>query len=700
MASPHLAAKLAARLAAASLHLPVNAPAGARGAQCEREDPLASVLAATLEEERSKGLRSARASASYTSFPREDRSVAFDSSLNFSDISHSDEEYYRKLKELKAVHEESMAKLEKMCQEQLTLRDLHPVMAREDSSSVSSSFASEKNSPIPVMVVTSFSEPDLGLSPSLSTASEEELPSPEKDSPRESRTMAYAKELINNMWKGFSLEDYIQYDSDFGTAKKARRKPKSWVPKVTVPVPFQMTVRDQEKREEALKARSDLEMRQKLLKSDEDEAECKKKFRAHPVPSYVLLPLYEDLVRQSEERRRTAKEKSKAALLASQKPFKFIEREEQKQAIREKLLRDLFKSKRKTKGFKARPVPHFIYRPAANGKSKDGEFYRDMRRQLKSRELQQNPSWPYLPAYRQPRNPRSHGRPRLRHRFLSPDDGDFAEEQKEPFSAQSVPKCSTPGKQCGLRDFARHISKRQKVFADIRADEENLKETCGPYLSSRSKSPVRSAWAKPRPSQRSPPMPTVSSRGREQAIRKSLEEKKMLEEERNRILSKQKQRTKELQKLLATRVKAYDSHHSLAQMLESRVNNLRKSGKARMKEYRQELEEQDKKLQNRPMLFERVAQRNARMAAEKHYSNTLKALGLSEEFVSEKGQSGRVSGNVSRRELRSCTSDKESSCEEESENKEENDFIDTNSQDSCQENKEGVEESRGRGSEE
>ncbi|XP_055485052.1 protein FAM161A isoform X2 [Psammomys obesus] len=644
MASPHLAAKLAARLAAASLHLPVNAPAGARGAQCEREDPLASVLAATLEEERSKGLRSARASASYTSFPREDRSVAFDSSLNFSDISHSDEEYYRKLKELKAVHEESMAKLEKMCQEQLTLRDLHPVMAREDSSSVSSSFASEKNSPIPVMVVTSFSEPDLGLSPSLSTASEEELPSPEKDSPRESRTMAYAKELINNMWKGFSLEDYIQYDSDFGTAKKARRKPKSWVPKVTVPVPFQMTVRDQEKREEALKARSDLEMRQKLLKSDEDEAECKKKFRAHPVPSYVLLPLYEDLVRQSEERRRTAKEKSKAALLASQKPFKFIEREEQKQAIREKLLRDLFKSKRKTKGFKARPVPHFIYRPAANGKSKDGEFYRDMRRQLKSRELQQNPSWPYLPAYRQPRNPRSHGRPRLRHRFLSPDDGDFAEEQKEPFSAQSVPKCSTPGKQCGLRDFARHISKRQKVFADIRADEENLKETCGPYLSSRSKSPVRSAWAKPRPSQRSPPMPTVSSRGREQAIRKS--------------------------------------------------------GKARMKEYRQELEEQDKKLQNRPMLFERVAQRNARMAAEKHYSNTLKALGLSEEFVSEKGQSGRVSGNVSRRELRSCTSDKESSCEEESENKEENDFIDTNSQDSCQENKEGVEESRGRGSEE
>lgn len=49
----------------------------------------------------------------------------------------------------------------------------------------------------------------------------------------------------------------------------------------------------------------------------------------------------------------------------------------------------------------------------------------------------------------------------------------------------------------------------------------------------------------------------------------------MLEEERNRILTKQKQRMKELQKLLTTRAKAYDSHQSLAQMSKSRVKSLR-----------------------------------------------------------------------------------------------------------------------------
>lgn len=49
----------------------------------------------------------------------------------------------------------------------------------------------------------------------------------------------------------------------------------------------------------------------------------------------------------------------------------------------------------------------------------------------------------------------------------------------------------------------------------------------------------------------------------------------MLEEERHRILTKQKQRMKELQKLLTTRAKAYDSHESLAQMSKSRIKALR-----------------------------------------------------------------------------------------------------------------------------
>ncbi|XP_034364258.1 protein FAM161A isoform X1 [Arvicanthis niloticus] len=604
--------------------------------------------------------------------------------MSFSDIYHSDEEYFRKLKDLKAAHVETMAKLEKMCQDKLNIKDIQAELVRDDSSSS----ASENSCSHPALSVTSLSEPDLNGSPSLSTTTDE-LSNLERRTPGDGRAMTYAKELINNMWNDFSVEDYIQYDSDLQTAKKKRKKPKSWTPKITVPVPFEMTVREQNRREKAPNARADLETRQKLLKENEDEAECKKKFRANPVPSGVLLPLYEDLVKQSEERRKKVREKSKAALLASQKPFKFIAREEQKQAVREKKLRDLFRAKRKTKQFKARPVPHFIYRPAANDKPKE-ELYGDSRMQPKARDLQNSP-WPSQSTYRRFRDPRSSAKLRGKHRrrYLSPSAGDL-EKWRESDSEHSFLKCPVLCEQCCLLESQCDNDKRQKLLVDIRADEENLRETCRPNLSPRRKSPRRSAYMKPRPRECSPPLPTASSRGREQAIRKSLEEKKMLEEERNRILIKQKQRMKDLQKLLATRVKAYGSHQSLSQIVKSRVTDLRRNEKARMKEYWQELEEQDAKLQKRPMLFERVAQRNARMAAERRYSNTLKALGLSEEFVSEKGQSGKVSENITRQELRSCTSDKESSYGEERENEEENYLTDTSSQDSCKGNKDDI----------
>ncbi|GAB5569647.1 protein FAM161A isoform X1 [Prionailurus iriomotensis] len=89
--------------------------------------------------------------------------------------------------------------------------------------------------------------------------------------------------------------------------------------------------------------------------------------------------------------------------------------------------------------------------------------------------------------------------------------------------------------------------------------------------------------------------------------------------------------------------------------------------------------------------------KNARMAAEKHYSNTLKAVGLSDEFVSKKGQSRKIFEYFSNQEMKSFTEDKESLNEEEKieegENGKENYFIDTNSQDSYKEKEEADEES-------
>ncbi|XP_023989366.1 protein FAM161A isoform X1 [Physeter macrocephalus] len=663
MAASHQAAKLAA----SSLQTPVNPSTGARVTHYERKDPIQSLSAAAAaleeeeeekeekekEEEEEEAAGPARAPADFNtniSGVNEQKRISCEDFVDFSDIYHSNEEYFRKLEELKAAHMETMAKLEKMYQNKLNLKEVQPAITMEEAASVSSRSVSEKSSHHPVSLMTSISEPDLGQSSSLIvSSSEDELPNGEKEYSEKSRMMTYAKELINNMWTNFSVEDYIQVeDADLPALKKKKKKPKEWVPKITVPEPFQMMIREQKKKEENMKSKSDIETARKLLKKQEEESECKKKFRANPVPAFVFLPLYHDIVKQNEERRRSMKEKNKEALLATQKPFKFIAREEQKQ-IREKQLKDFFKSKKKTNQFKARPIPRSTYGSTINDKLTEEELYRNIRTQQRTQDFLQNSSpLPCSPARRsyatrKPKCPEQAEKSKCKHKFRcqTADSEDVSERYQKHHSEQKCPKLLTVCEPSDLHAASHASTKRENILADIEADEENLKETRWPYLSPRRRSPVRSTNGKPVPCSCNPPMPTVSSRGREQATRKSEKE--------------------------------------------------------RMREYRQQLEEREEKLKNRPLLFERVAQKNARMAAEKHYSNTLKALGISDEFVSKKGQSGKIFEYFSNQEMKSFTEDRESFNEEEKieerENGEENYLTDTNSQDSCKETGKADEES-------
>ncbi|XP_069890614.1 protein FAM161A-like isoform X6 [Dipodomys merriami] len=519
----------------AARHSPGNTT-GAWAALYQRQDPrqvlaaAAAALGKEEEEEEESAVQPARASADYNinSSPMNDR-ITYEDTVNFSDISHSNEEYFRRLKELKAAHIKTMKILRRMYQEKLNLKEVQPVIIKEDSPSISSSCATGKNSYHPVLLVTSLSEPDLTRSSSLHTSSsEEDLPQLKKELSKKHKMMTYAKELINNMWRDFCVEDYIKCDdSDFPAVEKTKKKPKEWVPKVTVPVPFQMTIREQKKKEEAKKAMSDIEMMRKLIKTQAD-SERRKKFRANPLPSYIFFPRYQDMVKQNEERRRMMKEKNKEALLALQKPFKFIAREEQKRAAREKQLRDLLKSKKKTSRFKARPIPRSTYGFSSpiSDKLKEEELYRSLRAQLKAQEfLEAFSALPSGTTCRNPRNPERSGklRSKARGRGQVPDTHDPPLKYKE-FSELRFPTRSTVYKQFDLQTSSSDSAKRDKVRADIRADEENLRETRWPYLSPRCNSSVKNANPKP-PLYKtvSPTKHTVSSRGREQATRKMQE---------------------------------------------------------------------------------------------------------------------------------------------------------------------------------
>ncbi|XP_061317572.1 protein FAM161A, partial [Pezoporus flaviventris] len=572
-----------------------------------------------------------------------------DKQIDFSKMHHSNQEYYLKLEELKNAHLETMAKLESMYRNKLHLKREQPLGTKSAAAGMCCRPTWEKSSYQPLHLHKSFSDSDLSdrLSSSVSEGSDRAF----EENGSETPSSALAKQRIETMWDGFSVEDYIPRTKPSSPAcRTTQKKQKAWSPKVTVPKPFQMTIREARKKEENIKSRSLVEMENNLLKKQlEEEAECQKQFRANPVPATVFLPLYHEIVQRNEERRRSVKERSKLQLLACQKPFKFIERDKQRNEMRKMQLRDLSAPGKKTGLFKAKPVPRCVYSPAVNDRLKEEELYREIRIRMRAEELLRNSSLPNSrlalkdaskkkkPKCSEPKQ--TEHKPRIKSSV--PDFELLHQRFQQRLLQQKQVKHLTVCEPFGL--LTPYIpSNKGKILKDIEEDEEKLKETRWPYVSPRRKPQMRHSRVNSHLGGSKSPRITESTRRRIHAIRSSLEEKRKLEEQQQRIRTKQKQRTKSLQKLVTTRAEANDPHQSLAQVSKSKLRTFRNYEKQRMQEYLQELQEMEERVKQRPLLFERVAQKNARIAAEKHYSNKLRALGICPEFVSRKGQTTKL----------------------------------------------------------
>ncbi|XP_039384216.1 protein FAM161A isoform X1 [Mauremys reevesii] len=592
--------------------------------------------------------------------------------IDFPKMCHSNQEYYLKLEELKNAHLETMAKLENMYQNKLHLKGVQPLDNKDAAPSLCYRSIWDKSSFRPLNLHKSFSEPDLNdLSySSLSDGSDEELEL-EEENGSETESLTFAKEQIEKMWDGFSVEDYVYHTKrslpNSPTFRMMGKKQKEWSPKVTVPKPFQMTIREAKKKQQNVKSKSQIEMENNLLKKHlEEEAECQKKFRANPVPASVFLPLYHEIMERNEERRKFVKERSKDILLASQRPFQFIKREEQRKEIRKMQLKDHSLSEKKTKLFQAKPVPKSVYSPAINDKLKEEELYREIRIQMRAEELLRNSSLPNsrlasrtINKQRKQKEELEH-KPRIKSRV--PDFETLHQKFQNRLLKQKHVKHITVCEPFNLRT-PRIPSNKGKILQDIQTDEETLKETRWPYASPRCKPRMRCSSANSSPLGREEsksPRITESTKRRIQAIRKSLEEKRKLEEEQKRIRAKQKQRVKKLQKLITTRAEANDPHQSLARMSKSKLKIIRKHEKQRMQEYLREREEMEERVNQRPLLLERATQKNARIAAEKHYSDILRELGICEDFLSKKRQTAKLLDQSNAKGFGSCTEDRES----------------------------------------
>ncbi|NXC44253.1 F161A protein, partial [Penelope pileata] len=540
-----------------------------------------------------------------------------------------------------------MAKLESMYRSKLYLKGGQHLDRKNAAPNMCCRPTWEKSSYQPLHLHKSFSDSDLSdpLGSGESGGSDQELLFEENSS--ETWSSSFAKQRIERMWDGFSVEDYVPRRKhslpSAGGQKKTMQKQKAWSPRVTVPKPFQMTIREARRKEQNVKSKSQIELENNLLKKQlEEEAECQKKFRANPVPAAIFLPLYHEIVQRNEERRKSVKERSRLKLLASQKPFKFIEREKQRNEVRKIQLRDLSTPAKQTKQFKARPVPKCVYSPAVSDKLQEEELYREIRIRMRAEELLQNAS---LPTSRLASKDTTR---KKKHRCVEPKEAEHKPKIKASVPDfdrlhQKFQKRLLQQKQvkhltvCEPFDLRTpHIpSNKGKILRDIQEDEERLKETRWPYASPRRKPKTRHSSAN------SPLLGSGESKS-----------------------------------------------PKVTQSTQRRLQAVRNYEKQRMQEYLQELQEMEERVNQRPLLLERVTQKNARIAAEKHYSNRLRALGLCPEFVSKKGQTAKlpecasaedfeldakervVKNKVKERELfeeAASISQSEQSCEEEEE---------------------------------
>lgn len=271
------------------------------------------------------------------------------------------------------------------------------------------------------------------------------------------------KEHIKNMWRDFQVPPLTRRLSSSSLRslpgdqhrrqgknrhKDGEREP--WKHRITVPKPFHMMLREDERRKRGVKTRSEVELENTELRRQLQElTECQRKFRASPVPAHVHLPLYEELQERNEERQRRMRLRGDQHLGTVPKPFSFLERERLKKERREQ--RQPKAPDRETvKPFKAKPVPRAVYEAASGEQMKEEQLYRSIKIQMRAQELLHSASMPPSMLAR-----------RLSERKKTTEDA--AAAGGDSFSHKPQINKEVPDFEASYRRFLKHLEKHKEL---------------------------------------------------------------------------------------------------------------------------------------------------------------------------------------------------------------------------------------------
>ncbi|TKS86036.1 Protein FAM161A [Collichthys lucidus] len=285
----------------------------------------------------------------------------------------SNQEYYRRLEELKSAHLRNMAELERLYishgREWHGEEDGDGGLGRGDDTEARLSVSSGPARKL--QRINSQEELDFHETSSGSDQSElyraDSMGELELHNPRgTAQDRTFVREILlspKEMTEKQFLFQPEASDSKLHGRRQTRQTGVGANSKVTVPKPFQMMLREEERKRHKVRTRSEIELENTLLRRELEELqECQKKFRASPAPAHIHLPLYEIISRRSGQRSRSSSTKrNQTSAAASPQPFLFLERERRKREA--KMVEEFGKLRPKgeRQAFKARPMPSSVY---------------------------------------------------------------------------------------------------------------------------------------------------------------------------------------------------------------------------------------------------------------------------------------------------------------------------------------------------
>ncbi|XP_060533562.1 protein FAM161A-like isoform X1 [Cylas formicarius] len=352
----------------------------------------------------------------------------FDSIPEYDDINHlSNKEFYKKLKKLKEVQKSLCENLRKLNVEKEDTKwfenykkhgEENPHKERKKKKSSIKPFCA---TPLPKKQCQDnlFDDDDLSLSDKEFVFKPPSRRSVRIETPSEKPSQDTSPEPFGCSSRNYvSREKESNWNESNPTPIETRSAPNSPLRVIktnevceyigiTIPEPFQMTVRDEENKL----------VEELFWKINKPEREKPDQFKAHNIPIESQIPLFHKIVADQERRSRMVKEKRKAVLHAQMKPFSFTRRDEEIQELTKKFSKSLpcvyDEEPIKVTKFKAKPIPKNLFSNYIYKKMHEDEFYRMLQKKVRAEEMLKQASLPPSMAKREKCRPKLNVCPRL-----------------------------------------------------------------------------------------------------------------------------------------------------------------------------------------------------------------------------------------------------------------------------------------------